>query len=203
MGTEKIKYPVNEYFLSVQGEGSQYGKLALFLRFGECNLRCSYCDTKQAFNQYKLFSLLQIESILYKFSSKTNYLIFTGGEPLLHDLSDIIIIAKKYKYKISVETNGTIYKTWLKKIDHVVVSPKQKSEQDDRTIKIADELKFVIQKKSDFKFIEKFLPFTPVYLVPVNNDSFVAALIFSYLKKNKFSESVYLGIQMHKVYNLK
>ncbi len=203
MEEKKIKYPINEYFLSIQGEGSEYGELALFLRFGKCNLRCSFCDTESALDQYEFFSLNTVKNILNKYHLKTNRLIITGGEPILYDLKELIKTAKRLGYKISVETNGTLYQEWLKNVDHITVSPKDKSKQNKETLKLAKELKFVIQKKSDFKFVEKFMPFKPSFLVPADNDTEAAGLIFNYLKKSKFKDCLRLGVQMQKVYGIR
>ena len=38
-------YRVNDMFYSLQGEGNNTGKVAVFVRFAGCNLRCSFCDT--------------------------------------------------------------------------------------------------------------------------------------------------------------
>ena len=43
----QIKYPVVEQFVSINGEGTKAGELAVFIRFKGCNLKCSYCDTGQ------------------------------------------------------------------------------------------------------------------------------------------------------------
>ncbi len=197
------KYPFNEYFFSTQGEGFHIGKLALFFRFGRCNLRCKFCDTKAALDKYTFLTLQKIKNILKKYISKTNYLILTGGEPLLYDLKEIIKYAKKLKYVIAVETNGTLYQDWLKNIDWLTVSPKKQGEINKKVLKMADELKFVIQKKSDFTFVEQFMPFFPTFLMPVDNNIKIAELILNYIKKNKSTNCIRLGIQMHKVYNIK
>ena len=49
----QIKYPVVEQFVSINGEGTKAGELAVFIRFKGCNLNCSYCDTQWANRQDK------------------------------------------------------------------------------------------------------------------------------------------------------
>ena len=194
---------INEYFLSVQGEGINTGRLALFIRFGQCNLVCSFCDSKKALKNYKSYSLADIEKILIKYRSKTKWIILTGGEPLLHDLSLLIKKVKHYKYKIAMETNGTIYQSWLNNIDWITVSPKSGSKINNKVIKKASELKFVIVKPEDIKFAEKFMPFEPSFLMPVNNDRKVVRMIIKYLETSKYKDYFRLGIQMHKSYKIK
>ena len=196
-------FPVNEFFLSVQGEGINSGKLALFLRFGRCNLSCSFCDSKNSLKIYYPFSLDKINLILKHYRGYTNFLILTGGEPLLYDLSSLIPIIKKYKYKIAVETNGILYQNWLKNVDWVTVSPKSKSRVHKKVLALASELKFIITKNSDLFYAEKFMPYTPSFLMPVNNNLKIAKLIVDYLKKSKYKKYFQLGIQLHKVYHFK
>ena len=45
------KYKINEIFYSLQGEGHNAGRAAVFVRFSKCNLRCPFCDTN--FDDYK------------------------------------------------------------------------------------------------------------------------------------------------------
>ncbi|MBU1078243.1 MAG: 7-carboxy-7-deazaguanine synthase QueE [Spirochaetes bacterium] len=203
MSNDLLTYPVNEYFLSVQGEGANCGKLSLFLRFGRCNLDCSFCDTKYALKEFQYFSLSKIRNILKKQSTKADLLIITGGEPLLYDLSEVIRIAKQLKYSIAVETNGTLFQDWLKKTDWVTVSPKREGNIKKEVLKLAGELKFVIERKRDFKFVEQFMPFERTYLVPVDNNIEQADMIVRYLKKSKYRSFLKIGIQMQKVYHFK
>lgn len=202
MKTQDIQYPINEYFVSVQGEGALQGRVALFIRFGLCNLKCSFCDTKKALSKYKEYSFTQIEEILEKYRAQTQFLILTGGEPLLHNLEDLCGIAKKMKYWIAVETNGTLYQKWVKHVDYITVSPKRGEELNKKMIKQANELKFVIESQKDIDFAETFMPFLPTYLMPCNNKKNKAKLILDYLKKSPFHQFMHLGVQMHKVYKI-
>tara|TARA_B110001452_G_scaffold125912_1_gene104519 strand:+ start:3904 stop:4500 length:597 start_codon:yes stop_codon:yes gene_type:complete len=113
-----IKYPIVEIFYSIQGEGFHTGKPHVFVRFGNCNLRCEWCDTN--FLDYKE---LYLDDIIKKILSfECNRVVFTGGEPCLQDLSTIGNELKKYDINLSVETNGTIAVPEI--IDWICVSPK-------------------------------------------------------------------------------
>jgi len=98
---------VNESFKSIQGEGSFAGKLCSFVRLSGCNLRCSYCDTKYA---YEKGDDLSIEEIVRKIKIlKSNLVEITGGEPLLQkETFELIDTLIKQKYIVLIETNGTI-----------------------------------------------------------------------------------------------
>ena len=74
---------VNEIFFSIQGESSFAGLPCLFIRLTGCNLRCTYCDTRYAYEEGKNMSL---EDILAALPTGYGGLVeVTGGEPLLQD----------------------------------------------------------------------------------------------------------------------
>ena len=111
-------YPIVEIFHSVQGEGYHTGIPHVFVRFGNCNLRCEWCDTN--FLEYEMRDL---EDIVLEVSSyNCDRVIFTGGEPALQDLGSIGMELKKLGLHISIETNGTIPVDPI--VDWICVSPK-------------------------------------------------------------------------------
>ena len=112
------KYPIVEIFHSVQGEGFHTGVPHIFVRFGNCNLRCEWCDTD--FLTYDEMSLSDIIEQILSFDCKR--VIFTGGEPAMQDLSTIGSILKENDFHLSIETNGTIPVDSI--IDWICVSPK-------------------------------------------------------------------------------
>ena len=76
------EYPIVEIFHSVQGEGYHAGIPHVFIRFGSCNLRCSWCDTD--FDTHENMTSIDILAEVMKYDCKR--IIFTGGEPMLQDL---------------------------------------------------------------------------------------------------------------------
>ena len=98
------KYFLSEIFFSINGEGLQIGKPMAFIRLAGCNLRCKWCDTKGSWIQKDQATLEDIVKEVSKYN--TEWVCITGGEPLLQDIEPLI---KKLQYKISLETNGTIY----------------------------------------------------------------------------------------------
>ncbi len=124
---------ITEIFHSFQGEGFLAGKPFLFVRFGGCNLKCTYCDTKWSARTKKKcrvttekekielvnpITTAQFSEIikLYKFS----FISFTGGEPMLY--SDFIeetlpLLSGK---QVLIETNGTLYEKLTEKLINTV-----------------------------------------------------------------------------------
>jgi len=125
---------VSEIFSSIQGEGLNAGKQAVFLRMSLCNLACEWCDTKYTWdwknydyaNEVKEMSLQQVRTDLLKHGVK--HLVLTGGEPMLQqrDLLPLLESLKEAGFFIEVETNGTLTPTseMTKVVDQWNVSPK-------------------------------------------------------------------------------
>lgn len=78
-----MKYKVVEKFVSINGEGTCAGQLAVFIRFQGCNLNCSFCDTKWANEQDAPFTWMT-EQEIYEYIKETGVVnvTLTGGEPL-------------------------------------------------------------------------------------------------------------------------
>ena len=110
-----VSVKISEIFESIQGEGTNAGKEAIFLRTAECNLRCTWCDTKYTWDwknysydkEVKEITINDIKQILEK--SSIRHLVITGGEPLMQqdDLVELVTFLKPEFY-VEVETNGTI-----------------------------------------------------------------------------------------------
>jgi 7-carboxy-7-deazaguanine synthase len=131
--------PVVETFVSLQGEGPSAGEPALFLRLGNCNLACVWCDTRHSWD-WETFDKTQevedfepevlAERLLTFLPDTVHLLVLTGGEPLLHQrlIVPVLrrILAQRPDLRIEVETNGTVAPTPdLGEIVHLfVVSPK-------------------------------------------------------------------------------
>lgn len=112
-------YDIVEVFHSVQGEGAHTGVPSVFIRFGRCNLRCTWCDTD--FDTFAPMTVLDLLGTLGSWS--TRRVIFTGGEPALQDLWPLHRVLKRRGYELAIETNGTVaLPPGL--IDWICVSPK-------------------------------------------------------------------------------
>lgn len=168
------KIPISEIFCSIQGEGSRTGVPAVFVRLWGCNLSCSFCDSRFAWDRtIESANLLPLEQVAAEIAKhQTGNLIFTGGEPMLHQQAIRNICERVQPAFVEIETNGTI----ASEIDDVVgqfnVSPKFDFpnpiviKPSVRTI-----FKFVIRDQADVDKMDHFcethaVPFAQVWLQP-------------------------------------
>lgn len=109
---------ISEQFTSIQGEGQTMGVPAIFVRLAGCNILCNseswVCDTIDVWKKGKATSFEDVFSLTeINYLKNGAHLVFTGGEPLLHQ--DKIVKFVQWLYNnhnikpiIEVETNGTI-----------------------------------------------------------------------------------------------
>lgn len=104
---------ISELFASLQGEGASAGEPAVFLRLGDCNLNCRYCDTPYSWDweHYERQKELSEQDVLEVASRVRSLgprrLVITGGEPLLQRPAVEELLAQLDGYVVEVETNGT------------------------------------------------------------------------------------------------
>lgn len=100
---------VIEKFVSINGEGLRQGELAVFIRFANCNLRCSYCDTTYSFIN-PVYNDESIDEIIdYINEQHVKNITLTGGEPLIQEDIDILINRLvELGYRVEIETNGSV-----------------------------------------------------------------------------------------------
>lgn len=133
-------YAVKELFHTLQGEGAQAGRAAVFCRFAGCNLwsgreedrataACTFCDTDfigmdgdggGRFAEAE--ALAQAIAGTWTGGPRHRYVVFTGGEPLLQLDAALIEAVHTHGFEIAVETNGTLAAP--PGIDWICVSPK-------------------------------------------------------------------------------
>jgi len=160
----KGTYRVKEVFYTLQGEGAQAGRPAVFCRFAKCNLWngredsrsaavCQFCDTDfigtdgHLGGEYSAAELVDV--IASQWPGETTdgsghtiqgkpYVVCTGGEPALQLDAALIEALHKAGFEIAIETNGTL--PLPEGIDWICLSPKGDSEL---VVIECDELKLV------------------------------------------------------------
>jgi 7-carboxy-7-deazaguanine synthase len=114
---------VNEMFISIQGEGPESGRRALFVRFSGCNLSCKFCDSKYALYTYLEADVNQIMDMVDRSGCK--YVVLTGGEPTIQeDFVELLDTLERDNYQVDVETNGTNLPDAYRMQVRYIVSPK-------------------------------------------------------------------------------
>jgi 7-carboxy-7-deazaguanine synthase len=139
-----MSYAVKECFLTLQGEGVQSGRRAVFLRFAGCNLwsgreqdraaaQCRFCDTDfvgtdgEGGGKFASADELAVQvARLWGSGNEQRLVVITGGEPMLQ-LDDALVEALHARgFRVAVETNGTL--PAVGGLDWICVSPKAGTE---------------------------------------------------------------------------
>ncbi|VEJ08933.1 7-carboxy-7-deazaguanine synthase QueE [Actinobacillus delphinicola] len=167
-------YAIVEIFESLQGEGANCGMPAIFLRFGKCNLRCTWCDTP--YEEYQSMTMSEILTKIEAFNAKN--IIVTGGEPAVVPNIDIILQAlKKRGYFLAIETNGL--QEVPAEIDYIATSPKAQYAKmyAKQCLSHADEVRIVVDDKDNpekfvqfCEFIRANIPARFYFLSPCDNE---------------------------------
>lgn len=150
-------YSIKEMFYTLQGEGAQAGRAAVFCRFAGCNLWsgreadrasavCKFCDTDfvgtdgEGGGKFGSAAALA-DTIAAQYQGKGGkpYVVLTGGEPTLQVDAPLIDALHARGFEIAIETNGTL--PVPPGVDWICVSPKFGSELVQRT---GNELKVVV-----------------------------------------------------------
>ena len=110
MEQNNIQYKVVEHFVSINGEGTHAGQLAMFIRFQGCNLKCDYCDTKWANEADASFEWKTADELLQLVEeTRVDNITLTGGEPLLQKQIEVLIAELlEHGKRVEIETNGTL-----------------------------------------------------------------------------------------------
>ena len=163
-----MSYAVKEIFLTLQGEGAQAGRRAVFLRFAGCNLwsgreedrataTCQFCDTdfvgtngENGGKYADAAALADKVQSLWGEADGTPYVVITGGEPMLQLDAALVDALHARGFEIGVESNGTL--PAVPGIDWLCISPKAGS---DVVQTAGNELKLVWpQPGSDWQTME-------------------------------------------------
>jgi 7-carboxy-7-deazaguanine synthase (Cx14CxxC type) len=210
-----MTYAVKEAFLTLQGEGVQAGRRAVFLRFAGCNLWsgreedrrkavCQFCDTDFVGTDgtgggkfADAATLAEHVAGLWGTGEERRLVVVTGGEPMLQLDADLVDALHEQGFAIAVESNGTIKAT--PGIDWLCISPKAGSNVVQRS---GDELKLVWpQAGIDPAAIEQW-DFANFLIQPMDcekREEALAAAIELVMERPRWR----LTIQAHKVIGLR
>lgn len=175
-------YAVKEAFLTLQGEGANAGRAAVFCRFAGCNLWsgreadranavCRFCDTDfvgtdgSGGGRFARAATLadHLAALWREPGTDDRFVVCTGGEPLLQLDAALIDALHARRFRIAVETNGTLPAP--PGLDWICVSPKAASEIVQRR---GDELKLVFPQEEAMPERFAALDFRHFFLQPMD-----------------------------------
>ncbi len=209
-----MSYSVKEIFYTLQGEGANTGRAAVFCRFSGCNLWsgretdrhravCQFCDTDfvgtDGISGGRYKSAAELAEKVYEtwepkeVKEVRPLVVCTGGEPLLQLDEGLVREFHKFGFEIAVETNGT--KLPPAGIDWICVSPKAGAEL---ILQSGDELKLVFPQAGISPEDFENLNFRHFYLQPMDSENRQqnTLLAVEYCKQNPRWQ---LSLQTHKI----
>ena len=210
-----MSYLVKEVFYTLQGEGANHGRPAVFCRFSGCNLWtgreehrsiavCQFCDTDFVGTNGTgggkfptARSLVEAIQATWEGGSGPPFVVCTGGEPLLQIDAEFIEEAKRAGLILAIETNGTL--PVPQGVDWICVSPKAGADWVQRQ---GSELKLVFPQPTLLPTDVEDGDFEHFYLQPMDGDNVVGntqAAIAYCLEHPKWK----LSVQTHKLLGIR
>lgn len=208
-------YSVKEIFYTLQGEGANTGRAAVFCRFAGCNLWtgreadrahaiCQFCDTdfigttgdgggKFATAAELAEACVAMAGAAHTRTGPRLLVVLTGGEPMLQVDEDLIAALHAANFEIAIESNGTL--PVPRSIDWICISPKAGAPLKQTS---GDELKLVYPQSTLLPEKVADLAFTHRYLQPMDGPSQVRniAAAIAYCQANPEWR---LSLQTHKI----
>lgn len=186
-----MSYAVKEIFFTLQGEGANSGRAAVFCRFAGCNLWsgrekhraravCRFCDTDFVgtdgtgggrFADAEVLAARIASCWPSTASGARALVVFTGGEPLLQLDAPLVDAMHRHGFEIAVETNGTLPAP--PGIDHLCVSPKAGAPL---LLRAGQELKLVYPQDGADPEAFAALDFSAFFLQPMDGPDYAANL---------------------------
>ncbi|MGQ9619038.1 MAG: 7-carboxy-7-deazaguanine synthase QueE [Candidatus Aminicenantia bacterium] len=183
------------------------GEPTIFIRLTGCNLKCSFCDTKYAWENGKDVKIESILKKIGKYRKFTRWVCLTGGEPLTQEISTLVKALKKYRYLIQLETNGRILKSLS--FDWITISPKPPDYFFEKEyLNLAKEVKIVVDKNLSIEVVEKIskkFNNIPVFLQPQSMLKWAIKKAYRLWKigQQKKLNNLRLGSQLQRIYKIK
>jgi len=206
-------YAIKEIFYTLQGEGANAGRAAVFCRFAGCNLwsgreadraeaECNFCDTDFVGTDGEGGGRFETAAALAQACAHTagdagpGLIVLTGGEPMLQVDEALIAALHRHGFTIAIETNGTL--PVPASIDWICVSPKAGTSIRQRT---GNELKLVYPQNGLDPATLEDLDFAYRFLQPMDGPDVDRnkELSIAYCKANPAWR---LSLQTHKVLNI-
>lgn len=195
-----MNYPVNERFVSWQGEGVHTGKRAHFIRLQGCDLRCSWCDSSDTWTGSRpTFTADELAAGI-----PTNALVIvTGGEPTLHDLMPLTSALLGRRRHLETAGHRPITGRW----SWVTLSPKPGQAPLPENVVKADEFKVIVSEPDDIarglEVLRGRRTEAPVWLHPEWSQRASTVVLSAIVEAVESTPGVRAGYQLHKLYGVR
>jgi len=211
-----VSYAVKEIFYTLQGEGLNAGRPAIFCRFAGCNLwsgreadrataACRFCDTDFVGTDGTLGGryataedlALAVAALWPADDPGERFLVATGGEPLLQLDAALLAALHGQRFRVAVETNGTL--PVPPGVDWICVSPKAGAPL---AVTRGDELKLVYPQADQMPATVEHLEFGSFLLQPMDGPQREAntAAALAYVQAHPRWR---LSLQLHKMLGIR
>lgn len=194
---EMKKYRVNDIFYSLQGEGRNTGRAAVFVRFSGCNLKCPFCDTD--FSTYDEMTAEEIvaatKKLVPEHDSQSVLCVLTGGEPTLQVDEPLIDALHEAYDEVAMESNGTNEPP--RNLDWLTVSPKEKV-----IVRKCNELKCIFDEQTvvdDLGIDADYYYLQPCDTGDAERNAQIMARCIAYIEQHPQWR---LSLQTHKIINI-
>lgn len=218
-----MKYPVNDVYGAIQGEGCNTGIPMAILRLHGCPVGCPFCDTKETWDFIEpeaetlddalgtngRYVKLVASQIAFEIKARLpafQWVLLTGGEPALYDLKQMSYALHDAGLKIAIETSGTAVGHLGVPLDWIAVSPKIGMPGGlvvlPEAVEVADEIKFVVGRQADIDKLDALLetvkgrlkPSCQICLQPISQADRATALCIKTVQERGYR----LSLQLHK-----
>ena len=216
-------YKINEIFETIQGEGQYTGTPSLFVRLQGCPVGCSWCDTKQTWEQdeqdkvpvelmiaktgddpkWSTMTAQQVLDLFIQQGYRAKHVVITGGEPCMFDLMPLCELLHSQGYSTQIETSGT-FEIQAPEATWVTVSPKVNMKGGYEILAScmarANEVKHPVARELHVEELKALLASKPisdntlVYLQPISQKTSATKLAIDTCIQNNWR----LSIQTHK-----
>jgi 7-carboxy-7-deazaguanine synthase len=220
-------YPINEIFVTLQGEGNYTGTPSIFIRLQGCDVGCPWCDTKHtwALNQenkvrfnimlkktedspkYAETQLQELSNYLQNNYNHIKHVVITGGEPAMYNLKPLCELLEQLDKSIQIETSGT-YQLLIIDSVWVTLSPKINMPNNKEVLKSvifrANEIKMPIGKMEDINKLKKMILDTnivnkKIFLQPLSQNQTATKMCIAQALENNWN----LSVQLHKYLSIR
>ena len=197
--------PIHEQFYTFQGEGLHAGKAAYFIRTFGCPVHCPWCDSAGTWHSdyipKRIAKIAEAELAEAAAATRAEFVVVTGGEPAIHNLSALVEALHSHKMPVHLETSGAF--PIRGNFDWITLSPKRWKLPLAENLGRADEFKIIVDRDGAIEEYTRLIQprEAPVWLHPEwskRDDSSILDSITDWVKAK--GAPYRAGWQLHKPY---